>query len=180
MLENFYKYAGLQFARFQFRNDVDTVQMMTEFMSTAKHALIALPQRYEEAMIASDAIRSTREKFKQVHVTVINTGTRVTSLVDFPKHEVIRLEQIDLNRFFLPTKALLRRLLQKEYDVAIDLNLDFVLHTAYICKASRARVRVGFAHHPYAELFFNVLFNVNTERTPKTVFEKFAACLSMF
>jgi ADP-heptose:LPS heptosyltransferase len=104
----------------------------------------------------------------------------MTSLVDFPRHEVIRLEPTDVNRFFLPTKSLLQRLLQKEYDVAIDLNLDFVLHSAYICKATRARVRVGFAHHLYSELFFNVLFNLNTERTPKTTFEKFASCLSMF
>lgn len=179
-LEKIYKYAGLQVARFQFRNEVDKVQMMTDFMTGAKNALITLPVGYEEAIIASDAIRATRSKFHHVHLTVINNGTRMTSLVDFPHCEVIRLDPTDLNRFFLPTRPLLQRILQKEFDVAIDLNLDFVLHTAYICKAARARVRMGFAHHPYSDLFFNVLLNVNTDRTPKAIYEKFAACLSMF
>lgn len=180
MLERLYKYVGLQFARFQFRNEIDKMQQMTNFMGRAKNVLIALPMGYNEANIASDAIRATREQFKHVNLAVINNSTRMTSLVDFPKCEVIRLDPVDLNRFFLPTKSLLQRVLCREYDVAIDLNLDFVLHTAYICKATRAGVRVGFACHPYSEMFYNVLLNLNTSRTPKAIYENFAACLSMF
>jgi hypothetical protein len=79
----------------------------------------------------------------------------------------------------LPTKAILQRIFTKEFDVAVDLNLDFVLHTAYICKASRAKVRVGFSSQ-VSDVFYNIILNLNKQRTPQALYDKFAECLSMF
>jgi len=179
MLENAYKYLGLQYAKLQFRMDVDQIQSFSEFMSGSKSALIALPIGYDEANIASNAIRAYRQRLSNLHLTVINSGTRATSLVDFPKCEVIRMIPTDLNRFFLPTRALLQRVAARQFDVAVDLNLDFVLHTAYICKASRAKVRVGLARGA-SDLFYNVVLNLQPRRTPREVYEAYAHCLAMF
>ena len=71
------------------------------------------------------------------------------------------------------------RIFNREYDVAMDLNLDFVLHTAYICKASRARVRVGYSHSA-ADLFYNVQLNFDRNSSPQVLYKKFASCLAMF
>src|SRR5690349_6541053 len=142
MFEDALAYLGLQYARFQFRRDIDEVQSMTDFLRNAKSVLVTLPQRYEDAVMASDALRAVRAKQGSIHLTVIHTSTRSTSLADFPNSEVIRIDPADIGRFSLPTRQFLRRVQQRHYDVAIDVNLDFVLHTAYICRASRAYVRV--------------------------------------
>jgi len=179
MLEGALAYLGLQFAKFQFRNDFDQAQPLTDFFRGARNVLITMPVGYEEALIAGNALRSFKERMSKIHLTVVHNSTRETALANFPKCEVARLDPQDINKFSLPTKTALQRILTKEFDVAIDLNLDFVLHTAYICKASRSKVRVGFAS-PVSDVFFNIILNLNKQRTPKAIYEKFAECLSMF
>jgi hypothetical protein len=178
MFEGALAYMGLIFARLQFRNEVDHVQDMTEFFHGARNILITLPVGYEEAILAGNALRGMRDRADQRNFTIVHTGTRATSLADFQRCEVVRIGANDINRFSLPSRQLLQRTLQKEFDVAIDMNLDFVLHTAYICKASRAKVRVGFAR-PASDVFFNVQLNLH-RTTPQALFEGYASCLAMF
>ncbi|HTK81237.1 MAG TPA: hypothetical protein VL633_03015 [Bacteroidota bacterium] len=170
---------GYLMAKFQFRSDIDHVQPMGEFISRANNVLICLPIGYDEAALAGDALYASVQQLSGVHITVVHTSTRATQLTVFPRCEVIRLDPADINRFSLPTKALLQRIYAKEYDVAMDLNLDFVLHTAYICKASRAKVRVGYAHSA-ADLFYNVQLNFSRDSSPQVMYKKFASTLAMF
>jgi len=179
MFENVLAYLGLQVAKFQFRNDFDQVQPMTKFLRGARNVLIIMPVEYDYSVIAGNALRSFRERMKEIHLTVVHNSTRETALANFPRCAVVRLDPQDVNKFSLPARIALQRILTREYDVAIDLNLDFVLHTAYICKASRAKVRVGFTS-PVSEVFFNISLNLNKQRTPQVVYEKFAECLAMF
>jgi hypothetical protein len=178
MFEESLAYLGLIFARLQFRNEVDHIQDLTGFYRSARNILITLPVGYEDAILAGNALRKVRERAEGRNFTVVHTSTRSTPLADFPRCEVVRLDPGDINRFSLPTRQLLQRTLQRDFDVAIDLNLDFVLHTAYICKASRAKVRVGFAR-PASDVFFNVQLNLHRS-TPQALFEGYASCLSMF
>ena len=173
------EFIGLQIARVKFYGEKDKVQPLTNFFTGARSMLVTLPVGYEDATIAGNALREFRDRMSHLQLTVVNTSTRATSLIDFPKCEVIRINPADLNRLSLPTQSLLQRVLVREYDVAIDLNLDFVLHSAYICKASRAQVRVGFVH-PAADIFFNVQFNSTSPRTPQSIYGSFASCLGMF
>src|ERR1043166_6898144 len=118
MLESTLAKLGLAFAKVQFGSDVDTVQPMTEFFTGARAVLITLPTGYEEANLAGNAIRAFRDRLSHLHLTVVNNSTRATSLIDFPKCEVIRIDPPDINKFSLPTKRLLRRVLNRQYDVA--------------------------------------------------------------
>ncbi len=179
MFEGALAYIGLQFAKFQFRNDFDQVQPLTDFFRGAHNVLITMPVGYEDAIIAGNALRNFRDRMSKIHLTIVHNSTRETALANFPKCEVVRLDPADINKFSLPTKAVLQRVFTKEFDVAIDLNLDFVLHTAYICKASRAKARVGFSSQ-VSDLFYNVTLNLNKQRTPQALYDKFAECLSMF
>lgn len=179
MFESALAYLGLLFAKFQFRNDFDQVQPLTDFFRGAHNVLITMPVGYEDAVIAGNALRNFRDKMSKIHLTVVHNSTRETALANFPKCEVVRLDPQDINKFSLPTKTVLQRIFIKEFDVAVDLNLDFVLHTAYICKASRSKIRVGFAS-PVSDVFYNIILNLNKQRTPQAIYEKFAECLSMF
>ena len=179
MLKRAFAYAGLQFAKLQFRADIDAVQPMTDFFSKAGTILLVLPVGYEESVIAGKALGKLHDRMKNMHVVIVHTGTRATPLSVLPRSEVVRIDQNDINKFSLPRQSLLHRILPRHYDVAIDLNLDFVLHTAYICKVTRAAVRVGFEHDG-DDAFFNVQMNVDRQRAPQARFEHAATFLSMF
>ena len=117
MFERAFAFAGLQFAKTRFRGESDASQPLTDFFSGARNVLIALPTGYDEAIHASNAIRVFRDHLAHLQLTVINNSTRTTSLIDFPKCEVIRMQPTDINRFSLPTAPILRRILSQEYDV---------------------------------------------------------------
>ena len=129
---------------------------------------------------AANALYKYREALGHLNLTIIHTGTRETTLSSFLHSQIIRITPADINRFSLPTKGLMQRVFTREYDVALDLNLDFVLHSAYICKASRAKIRVGFQRNPLSDLFFNVRVDLAERRAPQSAYEQFAACLMMF
>jgi hypothetical protein len=180
MLNRTFAIVGLQFAKFQFRSDFDTPQEFTKFFTGAKSVLVTMPRGYDNAVLAGNALHRYRDALKDVHLTIIHTGTRETNLSSFLHSQIIRITPADVNRFSLPTKALMKRIFTREYDVALDFNLDFVLHSAYICKASRAKVRVGLHRSPLSELFFNVRVDLAERRAPQSMYEQFAACLMMF
>ena len=171
---------GLQVAKFQFRSDFDTPQRMTNFFTGARNVLVTMPRGYDNAVHAGNALHKYRDELSNLHLTIIHTGTRETNLSSFLHSQIIRITPADINRFSLPTNALMKRVFTREYDVALDLNLDFVLHSAYICKASRAKVRVGFHRSALSDLFFNVRVELAERRAPQTMYERFAACLMMF
>jgi hypothetical protein len=170
----------MQFAKLQFRSDFDTPQPMTNFFTGAKNVLIMLPAGYQESVEAGKALRKFRDQLTHLHLTVIHTSTWATALTEFPHCTVIRMDPKDINKFSLPSKSLMKRIFTKEYDVALDFNLDFVLHTAYICKASRARVRVNFFQHQASDIFYNVQFHLHEQKNPQALYEHCAKCLAMF
>ena len=139
-----------------------------------------MPRGYDNAVHAGNALHKYRDALKHLHLTIIHTGTRETNLSSFLHSQIIRITPADINRFSLPTRGLMQRVFTREYDVALDLNLDFVLHSAYICKASRAKVRVGFQRSPLSDLFFNVRVELAERRAPQSMYENFAASLMMF
>lgn len=179
MLKQLYRYCGLRFAKFQFRSGRETPVTMTDFLRNAQQILIALPVGYEDANVASDALRKLRTHFDRARLTVIHTGTRGTSLTGILRCEVVRIDPTDINRFYLPRQSLLQRIGSRTYDVAIDLNLDFVLHTAYICRAVCSGVRVGFSHTE-SEPFFNVQVETDERATAQVKYEKLTTTLAMF
>jgi hypothetical protein len=180
MLQRTFSLVGLQFAKFQFRSDFDTPQDLTNFFTGAKNVLVTMPRGYDNAVHAGNALHKYRDALNHLHLTIIHTGTRETNLSSFLHSQIIRITPADINRFSLPSRALMQRIFVRQYDVALDLNLDFVLHSAYICKASRAKVRVGFQRSPLADMFFNVKVELAERRAPQTMYERFAAALMMF
>jgi len=179
MFDKFYRYCGLRFARFQFRSTPARPVTMTSFLRNAHQILIALPSGYEDANVASLALKQLRTHFDGARLTIIHTGTRGTSLTGMVRCEVVRIDPSDINRFYLPRRSLLERIGSRSYDVAIDLNLDFVLHTAYICRAVCSGVRVGFLH-PASEPFFNVQVQTDDRAPAQIKYDRLITTLAMF
>ncbi len=179
MLRDLRQSVGLLYARWCFRNDREPQQPLTDFFRRSRKILVLLPQGNKEAALAGTTLNKLWDMLKNMHLTVVTTGIRPTLLSDSLQSEVILLKNVDVNKFFIPRKTVLQRVLAQSYDVAVDLNLDFILHAAYICKASRAPVRVA-AMRQHGETFFNVQLNLDRTASPQVVYEKFVECLGMF
>ncbi|MCK5573254.1 MAG: hypothetical protein KAJ12_10855, partial [Bacteroidetes bacterium] len=96
-----------------------------------------------------------------------------------PRSTVLRMVKDDIGFFFLPKKPFLDRLTIHDFDLAIDLNLDLVLPSGYICKESKARVRVGFSRHQ-SDVFYNFAIQPNPVLNRQEIYERLVQCLQMF
>ncbi len=179
MLEQFGERLGRAFASLQFRSQKDPPRQMTGFLRTADHVLITLPVGYDAAVAAASALQQIRNNLTQGHLTLVHAGTRDTGMTGYLRCEVVRLAPDDINWFALPRRSVLQRIMTHPYDVAIDLNLDFVLHTAYICRASGAGIRVGCGAAG-TENFFNVQIQNSAPRSGQQMYDPLVAALAMF
>ena len=168
---------GLYLARWQFRKKHDSVMSFTSSLSSGQRVLVVLPLSPSEP--PSGAILELfRTRYGEERVTLVagTADTRVGTL--FPHSEIIRISGEEVTRLFHPTADVLKHITNRTYDAAIDLNLDFLLPSGYICKASNARVRVGFTR-PGADHFYN--FQIHIEGSHNTtLYDRLAACLKMF
>ncbi len=186
------KFIGIQLAVSRFRKMKESEHDFTNFFSDAHFALIILPRDYNAASTASKYLPLLREKLAKMELTFIDPrGALRTFTGDF-FYETLSYNEIELSPFGIPKEELLRRITKnkkKKYDIAIDLNLEFDIASAYICRASNAPVRVGFTHS-HADVFYNVLlrFAMPKEKLDTKQLERFRAaryeqltqCLNMF
>lgn len=179
MFEKALEYIGLQYTRFIFRKEKDTQQVMTNFIERSRRALIILPTEYDDAFTAGTTFKALKEKFDHLQITILTEGIRATPLNEFQKSKIIRMRSSHINKLFLPRQNFLRTILENKYDIVIDLNLDFVLYTAYISKASGANIRIGFAHK-YTDYFYNIQFNVDRNRPAQEIYNQLVQYLKKF
>ncbi|MFQ5797229.1 MAG: glycosyltransferase family 9 protein [Bacteroidota bacterium] len=169
--------SGLWFVKFHFRNRRDTIQDFTTALSGAERALVLLPNDPTSAKAAEGFLSILGHRFHGSRLTVL-LGEQIHSVPQILQTaNFIRLYHDAINKFFLPKKQFIEKINQREYDVAIDLNLDLVLPHAYICKVSNARVRVGYVKES-SDIFYN--FQIKSGGEPSSPYRFLAECLEMF
>lgn len=179
MLESFRRSIGFQLARFHFRKNPDSVITFTEAISDARQALLIMPLGHMQLLPTVIVIELLKKRFREENITIVTAdgGHEVMRLL--PHSPVVRILPTEVSVFFLPRHELVERVNKRTYDVAIDLNLDLLLPSAYICKESRARVRVGFAGKQ-ADTFYNLQIKQDPAQSKQMVFDRLAKCLEMF
>jgi ADP-heptose:LPS heptosyltransferase len=85
----------------------------------------------------------------------------------------------DVTKWFTPRSGLVRRMKTVSFDIALDLNAQFSLVSAFLCKASRAPLRMSFAKER-GERFFNVQFQSKVNNKQPRQYQGFVHCLQMF
>jgi ADP-heptose:LPS heptosyltransferase len=170
---------GYVVARFLFRKSQDNVTRFTNALSSAQRALIIMPLEKNEVAIAMSVLNMMRRRFGEQNLTIVtgNQGLEVMRIL--PRSQFLHILGTEISFLFLPTRHFIDRLRAKPYDVAVDLNLDFVLPSGYICRASDARVRVGFASR-CADTFYNLQIQPDPTLGRKLIYERLAQCLQMF
>jgi hypothetical protein len=177
MFESTRRSIGYHLARLTFRGKPDQTMSFTGALTAGKRVLLVLPLVPTQHSTGA-VIELVRARYGDDHITVVADAldNGITALM--PHSEILRISAQQVTRFFHPPAALLQRLNGKSFDIAIDLNLDFLLPSGYICKASGARVRVGFTK-PGADLFYNLQVQTGNTRGPG-VYDRLASCLKMF
>ena len=179
MFEGLRRTIGLQIARFTFRDAKESVVSFTDAVSGAHRVLLIMPFNHFEFLPTVRVIETIKKRIREEHITVITDELGVEAVRMLPRSQFIRVVVSDLNAFYLPHPSIIRRVKEKAYDLAVDLNLDLVLPSAYICKASNARVRIGFTRKR-AEAFYNFQIQPDLTLGKQLIYDRLAQCLQMF
>jgi ADP-heptose:LPS heptosyltransferase len=179
MLDRPRQFLGRRIARFRFRSQHDKVVSFSRALPAAGRVLLIMPAGPWDFSDASETLRPFLRHFTATHITVVtfppHDGIRGLA----PRSRVVHISPEDLTMFFLPRKRVIDTIRKQSYDLAVDLNLDFKLPSAYICRASGAQVRVGSAQRG-SEMFFNFQVRVDPVTPPGQSYKRFMRCLQMF
>ena len=179
MVETLRRSVGIALCRWMFRSEKSPVTPFTQAVSSARHALLIMPLPQFDLHRITPVIDVLRKKFQDKHITVVTPLHSVELMHLLPQGRFIRLEETEVSQVYLPRPGFLQRLPRADYDIAVDLNLDFFLPSGYICKKSNARIRVGF-EGKNSDMFYNFVIHTSTAQAHTRPYEKLAACLSMF
>jgi len=179
MMESLRHSIGLMAARYRFRRTRESVISFTKTISSSRTVLIVLPFNAHQVQSTAMVIDLLRRSFKGEDITVASTDHAVEVVRTLPRSQFVHILPDEISYFFLPRRELLNRILSKPYDLAIDLNLDFLLPSGYICRASGARVRVGFTRKS-ADIFYNFQIQADPTLARKLIYDRLANCLQKF
>ncbi len=170
---------GIRLAAFRFRKRKEQVISFARAVSGAQRALVIMPLDQRELLSALNVITMLKRKFEEERITVVGDERGVEAIRLMPKSHFVQIRETDINLLYHPRPAFLNLLKDRKFDLAIDLNLDLVLPSAYICRETNAKVRIGFAG-AHADRFFNFQIQPDPQQSRKTIYDRVAKCLYMF
>lgn len=170
---------GFQAARFHFRRVHDEVISFAGSLTAADRVLLIMPLDGKPLFPVAPVIAAIKDRLAEDNITIVTLEHSTEALTALPRSHIVRILPKEINSWFLPRRGFIERVHRRTYDAAIDLNLDFNLPSGYICKESKARIRVGFAGKR-ADAFYNLQIQVNPAQSRTVLYERMAQCLQMF
>jgi ADP-heptose:LPS heptosyltransferase len=179
MFESLRRTIGTKLTVMKFRKAEDTVLSFAGAISQSKRVLVIMPLDRRELLTALGFIEMLKKTFPEEYITIVADDRGMETMRLMPKSHFIHIKESDVNAFFQPRREFLARFKDKKFDLAIDLNLDLVLPSAYICRESNAAIRVGFSGDG-SDNFYNFQIQPDPSRSRKDIFDRVATCLQMF
>jgi ADP-heptose:LPS heptosyltransferase len=179
MLEEARHSLGTRFARWLFRKSRDEVISFTSAISSARRVLLVMPLTEEDLLPTLKVIEMLKSQFREEDITIVTGGRGIEVMRLLPRGQFVHLLKTQVSYFYLPRADFINSLRQKRYDLAIDLNLDLVLPSGYICKVSGANVRVGF-NRKHADVFYNFQIKPDPTLGRKLIYDRLVQCLQKF
>lgn len=170
---------GIQYARLHFRKEREPVISFPSSIQNAHRALLIMPLKMQQFFPTIMVMAFLKDRFPEENITLLGDGFGREELKMLPRSSFIRILESEVNTFFIPQKQLLERVMHRQYDLVVDLNLDFLLPSAYICRATNARVRVGFAGKR-ADAFYNFQFQPDPALERTQLYDRMARFLQNF
>jgi hypothetical protein len=179
MLEQLRLRIGTSYARFHFGSQLDPAFRFTEAISVAKQPIVLLPEFPEEASAVELVLKFLMQRFHSSKVTLVARNEILSKLPDHRSFPLITFGADDLNPWYLPKADLLRKVKKSTFDVAFDLNIRFALPSSFLCRASRAPLRIGFVK-PNADSFYNFQVQTGPSNSCSQTYSQLLKCVEMF
>lgn len=179
MLSSIRASIGFLVSRLRFRRVRDTIVLFNDALTRAQRVLLVMPFDRREFLPTVMVIELLKRKVRESQITVVTGNHAVEAMRILPHSQFIKLLPGETSMFFLPKGDAMDRIRRNSYDIAIDLNLDLVLPSGYICKASGAKIRVGFARRR-SDPFYNFQIRPDLTLGRKLIYDRMVKCLDMF
>lgn len=179
MLVQFRKNVGLWYARLHFGRRNDQIMQFTKALSRARRALVCIPESATDQHIIDEVFEFLTRKFSLDNVLIVSSEQCSETLPKQHGFTLLTYSEQDVNKWFLPRSELLRKVKKGTFDVALDLNRDFALTSAFLCRESQAPLRVSFTKM-HADHFYNFQVQTREQTTTALAYKNFLDCLRMF
>ena len=179
MLEGFRLRVGLSYSRLHFRHNRDRIIDFTDALTRSRKTLVIFPESSLDSESASMLLRHLQNKFSSEGMMLLIRDDQLFTMTNVQHLKTLTYSAQDINAWFVPRRELLRKMKRNAYDVALDLNVNLSLPSAFLCKASNAPLRVSFAKQK-GDQFYN--FQVQTKRkiANTQTYRSLLKCLDMF
>jgi hypothetical protein len=179
MLEGFRRRVGLSYSQLHFRNNRDRMMNFTDALSRSRRALVIFPESSLDGESVLTLFRYLIRKFSSEGIMVLIREDQLNSMESIPPLKTLAYSAKDINTWFVPRNELLQSITTNTFDVALDLNINLSLPSAFLCKASKAPLRVSFAKHG-GDQFYNFQFQSREAAGNTNTYRSFLKCLDMF
>jgi len=179
MFNNLRAAVGLLYARMVFRKQKDSVVRFTNAVSRSQKALVVLPSTARDTSAVQWVLRYLADRFRDGKLVVVGREEVASTLEGPGASTMLMYNEKDLNAWFVPTAHLRQNLKKATFDVAIDLNTEFELAGAFLCRESNAPLRVSFAKD-HADEFFNFQVQTKSAASMTLAYRNLIRCLEMF
>jgi hypothetical protein len=179
MLEHLRRSVGMTAARFTFRKADNPVITFGAPLPPSSALLVIMPFAAPDAAPLKDVLTRLSRRFDERSITVVTSAARGQVERILPHAIIVPVDVRDISPWFLPRRSVLAAVAKRSYALAVDLNLDNILPSGYICRASGARIRAGFAS-PHADVFYNFQVRLDPSSPRGPAYDRLADCLRMF
>jgi ADP-heptose:LPS heptosyltransferase len=177
--ENIRQRIGIKVARLHFRKKATPQTDFTHSFSNARSALVIVPENSEHRSMAIPLLASLQNKFRGNRLTIVIHDSFRDLSSSLAHCNVIALRKEHRGFFFLPKRSVVKDIARQEYDLAIDLNIPMVITAAYLCRSSKAVLKVGFVKKE-SDIFYNFQMNVSPQKSPRLQYEQLLHTMAMF
>jgi hypothetical protein len=179
MFEQLRYRVGLAYSRFHFRSKASQVIRWTGAFSSARRALLLLPEAPQDSATVQSVLEFFGKEFTPSNLLIVGTVDVASRLKFDRRAQVVTFAPVDMNTWFLPRSELTQKTKKSTFDVAIDLNLELALPSAFLCRESGAAMRVGFKKD-HADTFYNFLVQPQAPKNTANAYKSLTDCLRMF
>lgn len=179
MLEKLRLQIGTSYARFHFHTAREPIFRFTEAISEARKPVVFLPELSAEASVIEEVLKFLGQRFHTSKMVLVARKDVIPYLPDLRRFNVVMFGNEELNTWYIPRTDLLRKMKKSTFDVALDLNIRFALPSSFLCRASRAPLRIGFVKQ-YADTFYNFQVQAGATNNLTQVYSQLLKCIEMF
>jgi hypothetical protein len=160
-----------------------SMDSMVDIFSTllqARCILICLPDKLEDFGVARKFIPGIIENFVDAKITFLLKYNYINLLdrVERNRVELLTLKPENISTFGLPDRQVVNTVKKINFQVAIDLNHEFNLVSAYLCFTSRAPLRICLLNED-RDPFYNFQIQVNPQAQLDQKYEKLIKYISL-